>query len=93
MSDCGLDCEERLKNDDLSADVLKISNSCESTSLAFLQRVKPQVAIVSAGESFCPMIKDRFKFLNIPLHITKEKGDIFVTTDGLNYMIDWKKEG
>lgn len=93
MSDCGLDCEERLKNDDLSADVLKISNSCESTSLAFLQRVNPKVAIVSADESFCSTIKDRFRFLNIPLHITGEKGDIFVTTDGLNYMIDWKKEG
>ena len=92
MSDCGLDCEERLKYADLTADVLKISDSCEATSLAFLQRVNPKVAIVSADESFCPSIKDRIRFLNIPLYMTGDKGDIFATTDGLNYKIDWKKE-
>ncbi len=93
MSDCGLECEERLKYEDVSADVLKISRSCDSTSLSFLQRVKPKVAIVSySEEDFCPHLVDRFEYLNIPLHITGEKGDIFVTTDGLNSKIDWKKE-
>ena len=93
MSDCGLDCEERLRYTDLIADIIKISNSCEATSLAFLQRVKPKVAIVSADENFCPNIKDRFRFLDIPLYITGEKGNIFITTNGLNYKVDWKKEG
>ena len=93
MSDCGLDCEERLKNTEVSADILKISNSCNSTSLAFLQRVNPKVAIVSANIDFCPSIKDRFKFLDIPLYITSEVGDIYVTTDGLDYKIDYGKNG
>ena len=93
MSDCGFDCEERLKDEDLTVDVLKISNSCEATSLAFLQKVNPQVAIVAADASFCPNIKDRFKFLNIPLYITGEKGNIFVSTDGLSYMVGWKMGG
>jgi len=93
MSDCGLDCEERLKDTDVSADVIKISSSCDSTSLSFLQRVNPKVAVVSAQKDFCPNVVERFRFLDVPLHITGERGDIFVTTDGLNSYIDWNKNG
>lgn len=94
MSDCGMECEERLKYTDMSADVIKISSSCNATSLTFIQRINPEIAIVSTqdlDQEFCPNIIERFKLLNIPLYITSEKGDIFVTTDGLNYNIDWKK--
>ena len=93
MSDCGMECEERLKNTDLSADILKISNSCDATSLTFLQKVSPEIAIVSTQEEdFCPDIKNRFKYLDIPLYTTLENGDIFITTDGLDYKVGYKKE-
>ena len=95
MSDCSVDCEERLRDADVSADVLKISDSCSATSLSFLQRVNPDVSIVSTSkldQDFCPSIVQRFKNLNIPLHLTSIDGDIYVTTDGLDYHIDWKKE-
>jgi len=29
--------------------------------------------------------------LNIPLYITSEKGDIFITTDGLDYDVGYKE--
>ena len=93
MSDCGPDCEERLRNTDISSDILKISNSCDATSLTFLQRVSPEIAIASTQDTdFCPNIKSRFSYLDIPLYTTLENGDIFVTTDGLDYKVGWKKE-
>lgn len=92
MSDCGFDCEERLRETDLSANILKISNSCDATSLAFLQKVRPEVAIISTQDSdFCPQIVSNFKYLDIPLYNTMD-GDIFVTTDGLDYKVGQKKE-
>ncbi len=93
MSECSLDCEEKIKNDGVQADVIKISNSCDATSLTFLQDVNPTWAIVSGEhEDFCPNVIDRFNNLNIPVFMTKDKGDIFVTTDGLDFKIDWNKE-
>ena len=86
MSDCGMECEERIG--DVSADILKISDSCEATSLLFLQKVKPDVAVVStSSEDFCPNIVNRFKYADIPLYITSKDGDIFITTDGLKYSV------
>jgi len=94
MSECSLDCEEKIKNDGIKADVILISNSCNATSLTFLQRVSPTWAIVSGKhEEFCPVVVDRFTNLNIPLFITQDKGNIFVTTDGLDWKIDWNKDG
>ena len=93
MSDCSLDCEEKIKNDGIQAEVIKISSSCDATSLTFLQRVNPTWAIVSGNnKDFCPAVADRFKNLNIPLFMTSDKGDIYVTTDGLDFKIDWNKE-
>mgnify|MGYP001618934348 CR=1 FL=1 len=94
MSDCSLDCEEKIKNDGVNAEVIKISNSCDATSLAFLQRVNPTWAIVSGKhDNFCPNVIDKFNNLNIPVFITQDKGNIFVTTDGLDFKIDWNKDG
>jgi len=94
MSDCSLDCEEKIKNDGISAEVILISNSCNATSLTFLQRVNPTWAIVSGKhDEFCPTVVERFTNLDIPLFITQDKGNIFVTTDGLDWKIDWNKDG
>lgn len=94
MSDCSLDCEEKIKNDGISAEVIKISNSCDATSLTFLQRVNPTWAIVSGKHAdFCPNVISRFNNLDIPVYMTSNKGDIFVTTDGLDFKIDWNVEG
>lgn len=92
MSDCGFECEERLRDSDLSADIIKISNSCDANSLSFLQNVNPDMAVVSTTDSnFCPNIVSRFKYLDVPLYQTTN-GDIFVTTDGLGYYVGQKKE-
>jgi len=89
MSDCGMECEEFI---DVQADVIKIADNCDATSLAFLQRVNPEIAVVlTSSEDFCQNIINRFKYLNIPLYITSEKGDIFITTDGLDYDVGYKE--
>ena len=94
MSDCSLECEEKIKNDGIQANVVKISNSCDATSLTFLQRVNPTWAIISGqNESFCPLVLERFNNLNIPVFMAQDKGNMFITTDGLNFKIDWNKDG
>jgi competence protein ComEC len=86
MSDCEVACEERIIDADLKANVLKVANggSCDSTSLTFLQKVNPDFAIISTQTEPCKDILDRFKYLNIPVFITKDDGDIYFTTDGLD---------
>lgn len=92
MSDCGLECEDRLG--DISADIIQISDSCDATSLVFLQKVNPDIAVVSTEqEDFCPSLVNRFQYADIPLYKTSDKGDIFITTDGLKYSVGFNQNG
>ena len=89
MSNCGFQCLEKLKNEDLKSDVLIIDGSCDSTTLTFIQKVNPK-AVVSTNE-VCKETEDRFKFLNIPLYYTLKHGDIKITADGTNFELKYLK--
>lgn len=82
-SNCGFQCLEKITNTDLNSDVIVLDGSCDSTTLAFLQKVKPQIAIVT-GE-LCKDTEDRFKFLDIRLLTTKNDGDIRIESDGVDF--------
>jgi len=89
MSNCGFNCLERLSKEDINSDALVIDGSCDSTTLTFLQRVTPEVAIATGD--ICDETKNRFKFLNIPLYTSKEHGDIKLESDGKNFNLKYLK--
>lgn len=85
--------EHRLltKELDLRSKVLKISHhgSKYATSKDFLDRVKPQVAIVSCGAwnrygHPAQSVLDRLKAANVKLYRTDLQGEITITTRGKN---------
>lgn len=89
MSNCGFQCLETLKNEDMKSDVLIIDGSCDSTTLTFIQKVNPKV-VVSTGE-VCKETEDRFAFLNIPLYYQSKHGDIKISSDGTNFNLRYLK--
>jgi beta-lactamase superfamily II metal-dependent hydrolase len=85
--------EHRLltKELDLESRVIKISHhgSKYATSKDFLDRVKPQVAIVSCGAwnrygHPAQAVLDRLKAANVKLYRTDLQGEITITTRGKN---------
>ncbi|MEK0338354.1 MAG: hypothetical protein QQN41_13070, partial [Nitrosopumilus sp.] len=89
MSNCGFNCLERLSKEDINSDVIVIDGSCDSTTLTFLQKVTPEIAIAT-GE-ICEETKNRFRFLNVPLYTSKEHGDIKIESDGRNFNLKYLK--
>lgn len=93
-ADCEESCEMRVEDADLSADFLKVAHhgSCTSSSLVFLREVMPEKAFVTLGtdDLVCGEVKERFKYLDIPVYGTGE-GTIVVTTDGSNVGFGVKK--
>lgn len=83
MGYCGFECEERLYDEDLEADVIKLSPDCNANSLVFLQKVNPKIAIV---KDTCSDVENRFSNLNIPLYKIKE-GDLAVSIKDGNYEV------
>jgi competence protein ComEC len=87
--DIGQDGESRLllRGTDVRADVLKVAHhgSTTSSSEDFLSRVRPRLAIISAGQSNrfglpAPAVLERLG--DVPVYRTDEDGDIVVSTDG-----------
>ncbi|SHF93740.1 Metal-dependent hydrolase, beta-lactamase superfamily II [Caldanaerobius fijiensis DSM 17918] len=73
---------------DLKADVLKIGHhgSAYSTSLAFLNAVKPKYAVISVGKNNdyghpAQVTMNRLKYYKIPVYRTDENGTIVATSD------------
>ncbi len=89
MSNCGFNCLERLSKEDINSDVIIIDGSCDSTTLTFLQKVTPEIAIAT-GE-ICEETKNRFRFLNVPLYTSKEHGNIKIESDGRNFNLKYLK--
>lgn len=86
MSDCGQECEERLyPYTNFNADIIKISGDCDANTFSLLQNVKPDIAIYTSNDTLCNEAYDRYDYINIPVLITKEIGDVVITTDGLDY--------
>lgn len=85
---------------DIEADVLRLGHhgSNTSTDPAFIQAVKPSVAIYSAGANNSyghphPDVVARIQDAGIPLYGTDVHGTILVTTDGNKYDILTQEDG
>lgn len=79
MSGCGSICEERISDSELNADILVVSNNCDSTSLVFLGKANPDKVLIKKD---CPEIKKRLDYLNIDIY---ENDDYVLTSNGSGY--------
>lgn len=95
------DCEDVSENEILSlgynlkSDLLKVGHhgSNSSTSLPFLKSVSPKYAIISVGKDNkykhpTQQTLDKLNSQNIKTYRTDELGNIIVTSDGNNIVID-----
>ncbi|MDD5223171.1 MAG: ComEC/Rec2 family competence protein [bacterium] len=95
MGDAEGEAEKRLmaNNPDLRSEVLKVGNhgSKYSTSIPFLDRVKPRVAVISAGPNndghLSQSTLDKLIKRGTKIYRTDENGDIVISTDGRKIMV------
>ena len=89
--DCEEDCEDRISDSDLSSTILKVAHhgSKSSSSMVFLNKVNPEVSIISVGENSyghpSHEVIDRLFYKNSKVYRTDIDGHIIITTDGINY--------
>lgn len=81
--------EERLLNEDIKADILKVAHhgSKTASSEEFINAVNPSFAVVSAGINNkynfpAEETVSRFNNSGIPLYCTADNGNIHITSDG-----------
>ncbi|MEM4347603.1 MAG: hypothetical protein QW802_03350 [Candidatus Altiarchaeota archaeon] len=91
MSDCNFECEAQLQGN-LSAEILKVAFSGDktATSLQFLNKVNPKIAIISVGKDNIyghPSLKTLKILEKIEVHRTDNEGTIIVETDGIDFNI------
>ena len=93
--DIGQEVEQKILNKDIQAEILKVGHhgSKYSTDLNFLQTVKPEVAIISAGidNSYGHPHAETLTNLsdnNTAIYGTYKSGTIIVTTNGKSYSLD-----
>lgn len=100
-SDAEEQTEHRLltKDPDLKTKILKVAHhgSKYATSQDFLDRVKPEAAIISCGAwnrygHPSQMVLDRFKNTNVKVYRTDLQGEITITTRGREYVVKTAKE-
>ncbi|HYJ88471.1 MAG TPA: ComEC/Rec2 family competence protein [Pyrinomonadaceae bacterium] len=93
--------EHRLltKDPDLKTKILKVAHhgSKYATAQDFLDRVKPEVAIISCGAwnrygHPSQLVLDRFKNTNVKVYRTDLQGEITITTRGREYVVKTAKE-
>lgn len=98
--DAGTSVEERLlaQNADVDADVLKVGHhgSESATSEAFLKRVSPQIALISAGKGNTyghphRALLHRLARQDIRVYRTDQGGDIRVRSDGVSVRVEREK--
>lgn len=89
--------EQKILDRQLEAEILKAGHhgSKTSSSNEFLDVVKPETVIISAGlnnsygHPHRPLI-DRLKHYTDDIYVTYEKGHIVITTDGTDYSLDFR---
>lgn len=88
------DITERVeKNLNVDSDILKVAHhgSKTSSSLEFLEKVSPKIAVISVGENRyghpTSEVLANLKQFNIEILITKELGDIKVISDGNSFKV------
>lgn len=99
------DAEKKVENalleldTDLSADVIKIGHhgSSTSTSDKFLKAVSPEIAVISVGEDNRYGHPDyetveRLAKYGVKTYMTKDDGDIVITSDGNKLSVTCQKE-
>lgn len=100
--DAEKDAELKMVNSgrDISATVLKVGHhgSNTSTTQSFLNKVNPEVAVISVGESSRyghpdKMVLDRLSKKGSKLFATKAHGSIIIFTDGTNLNVTTTKTG
>jgi competence protein ComEC len=93
--------EHRLltKDTDLKTKILKVAHhgSKYAASQDFLDRVRPEVAIISCGAwnrygHPAQVVLDRFKNTNVKVYRTDLQGEITITTRGREYVVKTAKE-
>lgn len=84
----------------LSADILKVGHHGSNTSSTqgFIDKVDPEVAIMSVGKSNKyghpdADVVSRYESKKIDLYATKDHGTIIVETDGNDYNVKTNKDG
>jgi len=93
MGDCDRACEDRLLDNDVQAEVLKVAHhgSKFGTEIDFLQAVSPQVGIISVGPNSyghpTQEVLDRLSQEGVSVYRTDLNGDIIVTLNGESYEV------
>jgi beta-lactamase superfamily II metal-dependent hydrolase len=88
------DVELTLLDKNIEADILKVGHhgSRTSTSIEFLNKVNPQIAVISVGKDNtyghpAPEILKRLEDRNIRTYRTDTGGTVVITTDGNTYTV------
>ncbi len=83
---------------ELKADILQVSRygSNTSSTLAFLETVRPEVALISVGKGNpfnhpSPEVLSRLSQLGIKIFRTDQDGNIIVTTNGKRFKVETEK--
>ncbi len=91
--------ENNILNKGLKANVLKVGGHGDraATSWSFLEKVKPEAAVISAGENneYGYPHEETLKRLrghNVDIYGTWLSGDIIIATDGTSYTINTNEE-
>lgn len=91
--DCDNQCEELLLDKDINSEILKVAHHGTkfATNTPFLQKVMPQIAIVSVGTNSyghpANEVLDRLTQEGILIYRTDNEGDIIISMDGNSYGI------
>ncbi len=89
--------EEKILARDLEAEILKSGHhgSKTSSSMEFLNKVQPEVVIISAGLNNSyghphRALLDRIQRYTAEVYVTYQKGNIVVTTNGSDYNVEFR---
>jgi len=94
MGDCERECEENLLNETIAAQVLKVGHhgSGTSTSQPFLDKVRPEAAIISVGANNtyghpANATLSKLAAIGAAVYRTDLNGTITVSTNGTGYTV------
>lgn len=97
-ADAGIALEKEMMQNDVKATILKAGHhgSNTSSSAEFIQKVHPEVTILSYGEGNKyghphAEVVERLQALGSKIYATAEAGTVIVSTDGVNYDVNSKE--
>jgi len=97
--DCEAPCEAEVsKMSEVTADVLNVGHhgSAAASSLPFLQKIKPKVAVISAGAGNQfghpkPVVLKRLEQVGAKIHRTDFDGSVVIHSDGNTFTVETEK--